>query len=474
MPITIDGITFQKFADAVQHVMKKRNLDKKAASAIVASIESKQVGASDPYIVYEREGEVYAQFFLFNNKMNNAGDPINFQVHPELNEKIARSFINRPYLLPPMVGGKWSNKHHRTPDVTSLVAAQKKHALGNIIDVHQNPDSGNYNAIVKVFPQHHTTILEGRIPPFTSPMFATIDSYLDADGKLHIKDAIGVHLQGVISPGYDPEYSSIKSVCTRGLDECMNDLKIVAASGKLQELQQLERFSIANPSKSQSIMSQQQQEPPSAAPAAQPAQPSPDLEERFTALEKMVAELAKTVAELAKAKEGQPMPPPGAPPAAAPGSMPGAAGTGTAMEPPAPTATPGIPSPTGDDQLTQVVAQLDTIKKERETERVELQKEKDALVLQKRLVVATEIVESKIKLMRLPLDQKETAIKELVELKTEDGQFVDLTLLHSEVTAQVKALVGATGDLQVFELAELGTGEPSTKNHILAMEEIGL
>ena len=396
----------------------------------------------------DSQRDLFGQFFLYNNEMNNAGDPINYKIYPDNNEKIAKSFIGRPYIIPPRKNGKWHDKHVRADDLNELLNKQKKLAAGEIVDVRHNDKTGNYNAIVKFFPEYYDQIKKGDIPEYTSPMCAHTDSHLDEEGKLHIKDGIGVHLHAVPRPGYPPEISGIKSICEGGLNECMNELKIVAAAGQLAEFQKNERFSKAENQKSQSNMSMQEQQ--QAAP--QPAQGA-DSEARIGALEKTVAELQKMLQELVSKLGGQ-QAPAQAPPVGAAGEQ--VQVTETPQEEPQDTKT--------------LAAELAQIKAEREVEKEALQKERETLKLQERTRVATEIVESKIKLHRLSPDMHDAEIQKLVELQDTDGKPADLTLLSEEVKSSLQLLVGASGNYAELTMEE-GTVDQNF-NALTAMEEI--
>jgi len=399
----------------------------------------------------DTSNDLFGQFFLFNNEMNNAGDPINFMIYPDNSERIAKSFIGRPYVLPERKDDRWVGAHHRADDLDTLLNKQKRFAAGEIVDVHRNSDTGNYNAIVRFFPEYYDQIRKGDIPEFTSPMFAHTDSYVDQEGKLHIKDGMGIHLQAVPSPGYPPEISGIKSVCEGGLNECMSELKIVAASGNLAEYQSSGRFSKAENGGSQTIMSMQaQQQAPQQAPQGN------DLEARVAGLEKGFAEIQKLLQELtAKLSGGQQQP--AAPP------MAGAAQEASAI------AVTEDAAPEKQD-VASLSAELAQLKADHLVEKESLEKERATLALQERTRIATEIVENKIKLHRLPIENRDIEIQKLVELKGADEKPADLTLLNDEVKALLKMFVGASGDF-----AELGIVEDDQTdvNVFRIMEDIG-
>lgn len=381
---------------------------------------------------------MYAQFFLFNNEMNNAGDPINFKIYPENSKKIAESFIGRPYLLPLKdEQGNWINKHHRDKDLNVLLNKQKKYAAGDIVSVHQNRMTGNWNAIVKVFPEHYDTFRKQDIPPATSPMLAHSDSHMDEDGKLHIKDGMGVHLQGVIKGGYPPELSEVKSICEAGLNECMAELQTVAASGKLLEYQESESFSNDIIEESQS-MSQQQAAPPGQPGAAPQGNES---EGRISALEKGLADLTQQIQMILQKLGGSPaQAPPAAPPV-------GAAGEQVVEEP---------------EVVKEIRAQLDEVKAKYDAAQAELDAEKQTMFLKDRTQTATEIVEAKLKLHKLAPEAKDAEIKKLVEAKSGDN-YIDLSLLHAELKDTLSKFVGAAGQGHaLYEVPELGSSEEPT------------
>ena len=399
-----------------------------------------------PMKTFFQDGDMYAQFFLYNNEMNNAGDPIKFKIYPDNNEAISKSFIGRPYLLPLKdKDGNWINKHHRESDLNTLFIKQKKHAAGEIVSVHQNRRTGNYNAIVKVFPEHYDTFRKGKIPAATSPMFAHSDSYMDEEGRLHIKDGIGVHLQGVNVGGYPPELSEIKSICEGGMKECMTELQTVAAAGELLEFQDDEHFSI-DESEDVDTMSQQQAAPPAQAGVAPQAE---DPNARIAAIEQGLAELTKQFQMILQKMGGAPQQ------AAAPPAMAGAAGELVVEEP---------------EGMKTLRAELETIKGEREIEMASLQAQKTALFLKDRTRTATEIVESKIKLHKLSIESREVEIKKLVELKNGED-YIDLSLLHAELADSLKQFVGASGNRHVYEIAELGANEQDAKTDYLSVME---
>jgi hypothetical protein len=185
--------------------------------------------------------------------------------------------------------------------------------------------------------------------------------------------------------------------------------------------------------------------------APQEGQQQGDAEARIGALEKGLAELTQQMAailqKLGVGPAGQPQ--------QAPPSQVGAAGE---MEEP--------------QAIQEVRAELEGIKADYEAKAKEVEAEKLALFMKDRTQTATEIVEAKIKLHKIPLENKEVEIKRLVELKEGDN-FVPLGLLHSEVLETLKGFVGASGDVQVFELPELGADDNKpTQDYASLMEEL--
>ncbi len=403
---------------------------------------------------WTENGDLYGQYFLYNNEMNDAGDPINFQVHADNNAKIAKSFIGRPLVVPKKLeNGEWDTKHIRANSLPELLNIQKKYSIGEIVRTPYNTVTGNHNAVVKFFPEHYDLAKSGKLPKATSPMFAHSKSHFDEDGRLHILDGDGVHLHLVPKGGYPPEISEIQSICEGGLNECMNELKTVAASGQLADFQSKEHFSKAKTEEPQSSMSMEQPQQTPPAPQA-----GGDAEARIAALEKGFAEVQKMLQELvAKIGQGQPAP------AANPAAMPGAAGEQVQV----------TENPSEEPQDTKTLAaELAQIKAEREVEKESLQKERQTLALQERTRVATEIVENKIKLHRISPDLKDTEIAKLVELQDSDGNPADLTLLSEELKSSLQQLVGASANFAELTLDR--TVDQTDINHVNTMEDIGI
>ena len=397
--------------------------------------------------IFIENGEMYHQSFLFNNEMNDAGDPINFKIYPENSKKIAKSFIGRPYLLPEKDSkGRWINRHIRADSLPVLFNKQKKFAIGEIVRTPYNPETGNYNAITKIFPEYHQFVRDGKLPAATSPMLAQSDSYIDDEGKMHVKDGIGVHLQGLPKGGYRPELSEIMSVCEAGLDQCMTELKTVAAAGELiaeQENDTDDKHSfIGQNDESKVIMSQemtQQPAPPGAAPQAPPGAPQ-DTEKRIAMIEQVIADLSKQLQMiLQKLGGGQTSHDPNTPPM-----------VGAASDLIQPHTVEKVP-----EAVAKLQSELQSLKDDRVTEQEALQKERNVIFLKERMRIATEIVETKIKLHKTKIEEKEAEITKLVELK--DGEtYLDLTLLHEELTSSLKLFVGAAGTSVTYEVPELG------------------
>lgn len=411
------------------------------------------------------EDEVYRQSFLLAMEAPFALDPITHTPKPfkfkdrESMLRVAKTAIGMPYVEIP--GSKF---HVAASTADELYEKQKDHAWGEIVEIYENPETGNVNAIWKPFPEYKNDVLEGKISPFTSPYIVNINGDFDS-----IEDGQLAHLHGVPNSGYPPEIASIKSVCIGGLQQCMTELKSVAAAGKLKQT-----FSNKPNTQNNTIMGDnaiQGQGNPNA-PAQAGAQEGLTLEgvnAKVESLEQGFGEIQQNLQSvLAKidALGGTKQP---APPVAAAGSDSGSAQVNqTGMQ------TQVVNEP---DKVETITKELEAIKEERKLEKESLEKERSSMALEKRKQQVKEIVEAKLKLHRLKLEDKDTEFKRLLELKQEGSdEHVDLSILHEELTSEASS-VSAAGDnysqfTQYFGLTDNNDGD-SNKNYYELSKEIG-
>ncbi len=183
------------------------------------------------------ENKFYAQFFLINDRPNNAADPFPFQIAPESLEKIARTAVGRPFVI-----GATGAKHVRGPkgifaSARDIIEYQKQFAAGEIVHEYINPSTGNANVIFEIFPEYVDHVKNGRIPPYVSPLVENVSKGIEVkNGRMIIRDGRILHLQAVDRPGYG-EIATLHGTCEGMLNECMSELRTLGASGRLQEYQ---------------------------------------------------------------------------------------------------------------------------------------------------------------------------------------------------------------------------------------------
>jgi len=183
------------------------------------------------------ENRFYAQFFLINDRPNNAADPLPFQIAPESLDKIARTAVGRPFVI-----GATGAKHVRGPrgnfaSARDIIEYQKRYAAGEIVHEYINPRTGNANVIVEIFPEYVDHVKNGRIPPYVSPLVEDVSKGIEVkNGRVIIRDGRILHVQAVDRPGYG-EIATLHGTCEGMLNECMSELRTLGASGRLKNYQ---------------------------------------------------------------------------------------------------------------------------------------------------------------------------------------------------------------------------------------------
>lgn len=386
--------------------------------------------------VFERNGEIYVQSFLLGKYAPYAIDPNTHKPQPfgfaDVNaiEKIAKTAIGMPYIARPKKTGGWEAYHVSASSAKELYEKQKGMAWGEIVNVYVNPKTGNANAIWKPFPQYVDKVKRGEIPPFTSPYLVNV-SGASVD---KITDGQIAHLHGVPSSGFEPQIASIQSVCTKGLQECMTELKHYAAAGKLQNYQNSILFKHLSAT-SNNNMSQEgnpQQNGDLASMVASIDQRVGALEGKFDDLAGKIESALPNQTAAAGEEQSQQLQEPSK----------NALGNRTQE-------TPSNPDPQANvDSLKARIEQLET---ERKQEKEALQKRQEALSLKERENQVREIVEAKLKLKLIPLEKREEETKRLMELKDDNGKLLDLSTVHSELTSQADNIVAASGNGVIIE-----------------------
>lgn len=362
--------------------------------------EGMKILESDDLDKFNLDDGLYGQFFLINTSLNNV-EPEPWRINPRNFEKIVRSFEGRPFLIPPKLeDGSWYPDHFVAASIKDTLNNQISWAAGEIVKTFINYETGNANAIVKFFDEYKDQIMRGDLPNEVSPMLAV----LDAESKQNIMDGFGVHLQAVPDGGYEPKFTRVKSFCSGMANECTEKLRVVAANKGLRELSKTKHALNTNIYPTESITMS---------------------DEILTKLDKVL--------QLVQANQLQ---------------------TGMQVK---------VASEDTTKQLDTVKADYEKLQKDFDTQKSEylkreqeLTKREEAITLAERKSLAKDIVESKIKLHKLPLDKKDSEIDRLVNLKKGDN-FVDLELVRDELTEAVKGIVSASKRHSIPEM-----GSPST------------
>lgn len=399
---------------------------------LISPQRAEELGLSEP------DKRMYYQLFLINKEYNNAAEPEPWKINDNSQEKITKSFVGKPLLVPPKkADGSWYEWHIRAETPEELFEAQKGWTVGEIVHAYVNPETGNSNAVVEIFPEYEEQFRRGDIPRFTSPMVDIRDETVDHS---NIVDASGIHLQMVPTPGYRPEVSGIQSVCEAGISQCMKELRIVAASGDLKSFQEPFRARHTPNKQDQTDVNSMSSNNFDAKTEVEKLQTT--IKEQNEKIERLVAASGQQV-------------------------------TGVDIIDPTKqdSKTDSIPiNPDEAAKVKELQKELAEIKKEREDE-IKAAKEEEA----KRKKAQHEanaklIVESRLSLKELEEDKKDETLKSLIESKD------DLSLLAKDLEARAKKVseerkVGASGF--GYQLPELGgDSDDDSFNAVEAMGKV--
>lgn len=191
----------------------------------------------------EGKGKMYLQAFLINTDQNTANDPIPFKIHESFFPRLVKTALGKPWIPKPMPGDR-----HARPlgaageDADSIKEFQQQFSAGEIVAQYINPDTGNANVIIDVFPEYQDKVRAGDVAPLVSPM---VWGKVEADGNIY--DGEILHLHGVNQSGYDPRFAKINSVCEgNGLKHCMQEMRAMGAAGTLGSFQKQVRHYVKN------------------------------------------------------------------------------------------------------------------------------------------------------------------------------------------------------------------------------------
>lgn len=178
---------------------------------------------------------LYVMGFILDDSENSAVDPAPFKVSKDAVEKIVRKGLTRPWLP----GKKGDKLHFRPkPDATDaeILELQKNHAGGELVDYVMNEEGNRAWGIFKIWPEWRDMFenkeLSEELPPFLSPM---IGNWKEDETTGEIIDGELLHVHSVDHPGYDRAYARFIGKCNGPIDQCMRELRPLAAAGLVKE-----------------------------------------------------------------------------------------------------------------------------------------------------------------------------------------------------------------------------------------------
>ena len=175
------------------------------------------------------ESKTYVIRFGFNDKLNEAADPAPFQVDTSILDKMANDMIGMPWIVVPKKMHLRGSDEGLKDNAKSLLEIQNKYSVGEIA-AYIKSDANNVWPIIEIWPEWVDAVEQRTIPNLVSPTFNVIKQ----NGS-RILDAEFLNLQSVGSSGYPAQLTQIQGVCKNGIKECMDELRVYAASGKLGE-----------------------------------------------------------------------------------------------------------------------------------------------------------------------------------------------------------------------------------------------
>ena len=404
------------------------------------------------------ESKIYTLRFLFNDKLNTAQDPAPFQVSGDILDELAEQSIGRPWIAP-KYGEAW---HLRSEDETveSMLAFQLDYAIGEIID-YVKYDSNNVWGIIEVFPEFKGAVQNELIAPHNSATFHVTER----NGTL-IKQATFLNLQTVPNGSYDTKLTGFKPICEKGMGACMEELRILGAAGKLTDFRKNKELFTNTLNRVVGAMSQEPE--PQDASNADIVKSITDLQALVTSQNEAItgaieanAAILKEVADATDGVDGSSIVETIGESDPEEGAVEGAAGK-------------QITKPKPETQIPKEIANSPEFKKiqeELDEIKTAYQKERKDTADKERLRVATQIVSNRLKLKEIELETKEAAIQELYDLKDDDGNLKDLSLLVEDTDKRAGLIVGASGYVMPTLTGD-GKGQTLTPSEVMALTEV--
>ena len=364
---------------------------------------------------------------LFDDKPNHSADPIDYTVHHSAVDSLAKSFIGRPFVwkgakpLTEEEKKKNVGKHIRGQfdDPKQIIQYQKDFAIAEMVSYFINPISNKAYGIFEAYDEYKEDIEQKKIDPFTSTL---VEPRKFEDGILY--DGIGLHVQAVENPGYSKELAKIHGTCTGMLNECTMQLRSLGSSGQLRKIRNNFLNAGLTLGSSMSLTDKTNPENPASAGAPVKEMTNLELTTAVTQLQKDSGDMKSMVTEMHSKVMGT-----------NPEHKPGTVGSEGATE------VVQIPK----KEFEEMNKTLSEVKQGFENSQKELQAEKEKAEIAERTRLATIIVEGEILLKEIPLADKDKRIKELVELKGNDGSFKDLSLVADKYAKLKSKTLGSEG-----------------------------
>ena len=373
---------------------------------------------------------VYYALFLFNDKLNQATDPMPFEIHKNSLDKIAKTFIGRPHVVRPedISDDKIREElkanvgeHVRGPidDPKKIIEFQKKYAIGDMFAYYRNQNSNNVYGLYVAYPEYANLILERKIPRGTSPLLEP----RKMEGHI-VHDAIGLHVQSVGATGYDPQFAKITGACQGMLDECSSMLRTMGASKSLTQY----RRNLLNSTIQQHDLSM-------------PDKTIQELEGEIKSLNTKLEDANTQIKSL------------------------GASGNKQTLEIHKEIEDKLAKFEVIEKENTDNKTALAAIKKEREDEKAKIAQSK-------REELALIIANGEILTKEYPEDKLNERKKFWIELKGEDGTLKDISLLADKFQKMIPKTVGSSG-LRAEDLFPQMGGNSAEQSTYDIMKEIG-
>lgn len=187
------------------------------------------------------QDKMYFIVGLFDDKPNQSADPESYEIPAASLDKIAKSFIGRPFVWK---GAKklteeeakqnyGSHIRGKFDDPKKIIEFQKDFAIAEMVSYYKNPRTNKVYGIFEAYDEYKDVIEKQQLEPYTSTL---VEPRQYENGIL--SDGIGLHVMAVDDPGYSKQLAKIHGTCTGMLNECTAELRTLGSSKKLREFRE--------------------------------------------------------------------------------------------------------------------------------------------------------------------------------------------------------------------------------------------